>query len=186
MKIWQRNAVVAVVVLFVAVSVYLSWSYNNEVENNRDVPVHNPGNHDVIADVVTDPGDGEITQATTLSPERQAYFAEARLTRQQARDSALTLLNDAAALPAATQESRDEAAAAIIQIAEHAMVEATIEGLVRAQGFVDVVAFISDSRLTLVVAAPDNGLTAVDVARIQNVLQNETPYSLEQISIFEA
>ena len=30
MKLWKRNAVVAAIVLFVCVAVYLNWSYNQE------------------------------------------------------------------------------------------------------------------------------------------------------------
>ncbi|MCL2546514.1 MAG: SpoIIIAH-like family protein [Oscillospiraceae bacterium] len=177
MKIWQRNAVVAVVVLFVAISVYLSWSYNQELDINADVPVHAP----LGGDESTPAGIGE-----TLSTERQAYFAEARLTRQRARDSALAMLNEVNATPASTQEVRDKASEDIRVIAEYAMLEATIEGLIRAQGFADSVAYISESRLTIVVAAPEGGLTAVDVARIKNIALNETSYTIEQISIMEA
>lgn len=32
MKIWKRNMVVAVIMLFVCAAVYLNWSYNQEVE----------------------------------------------------------------------------------------------------------------------------------------------------------
>ena len=179
MKIWQRNAVVAVVVLFVAISVYLSWSYNAELGENTDIPVHAPL------------GGGEDEKNNdngqeTLTADQQAYFAEARLTRQRARDAALTMLNEAVAQPASTQEVRDQAGEDIRIIAEYAMLEATIEGLVRAQGFADSVAFISDSRLTIVVSAPNDGLTAVDVARIKDIALNETSYTIEQITIMEA
>jgi len=179
MKIWQRNAVVAVVVLFVAISVYLSWSYSNDEIANSNVPVHVPlgsGNDDSTA-----PPSGE-----QLTPERQAYFAEARMTRQRARDSALAMLNEVVAEPASTQETRNQAGEDIRLIAEYAMLESTIEGLVRAQGFVDSVAYISDSRLSIVVAAPEDGLTYVDVARIKDIALNETSYTIEQISIMEA
>ena len=30
MKVWKRNAVVAAIVLFVCVAVYLNWSYGRE------------------------------------------------------------------------------------------------------------------------------------------------------------
>ena len=30
MKLWKRNAVVAAIVLFVCVAVYLNWSYQKE------------------------------------------------------------------------------------------------------------------------------------------------------------
>jgi stage III sporulation protein AH len=32
MNIWKRNAVVAVVILFICVAVYLNWSYNKAEE----------------------------------------------------------------------------------------------------------------------------------------------------------
>ena len=33
MKLWKRNAVVAAIVLFVCVAVYLNWSYQKEETN---------------------------------------------------------------------------------------------------------------------------------------------------------
>ena len=36
MKAWKRNAVVAVIVLFVCVAVYLNWSYNQEPAQTAD------------------------------------------------------------------------------------------------------------------------------------------------------
>ena len=182
MKIWQRNAVVAVVVLFVAVSVYLSWSYNQDLEANYGVPVHVP--HGTATEDDDNNSENQGNQA--LTPERQASFAEARMTRQRARDGALAMLNDVVAQPASTQETRDQANEDIRIIAEYAMLEATIEGLIRAQGFSDSVAYISESRLTIVVASPEEGLTSVDVARIKNIALNETSYTLEQITIMES
>ena len=31
-KLWKRNAVVAVVLLFICVGIYLNWSYNQDLE----------------------------------------------------------------------------------------------------------------------------------------------------------
>ncbi len=179
MKIWQRNAVVAVVVLFVAVSVYLSWSYNQDTETNGNVPVYVPQGTSSIQPSVS-PSAG-----AAMSTDDAAYFAEARLTRQQARDSALAILNDAAAQTSTTQEAKDQAAASIQTLADSALTEATIEGLVKAKGYADCVAYISDKKIKLIVAAPESGLTAADVTKIKDICMSEVSSEIGDISIIE-
>lgn len=99
MKLWKRNAVVAAVVLFVCMAVYLNWSYNQEL-TDTDVGkvlgeaalVGAPKEDDLVsADIenTTSIGDGLTTKGNN-------YFASARLNRQQARDAALGLLREAA------------------------------------------------------------------------------------------
>lgn len=183
MKIWQRNAVVAVVVLFVAVSVYLSYTYNREAAENGEVPVYVPQS---TASTLPSDNGSPSTGTVTLSEDRQAYFAEARLTRQRARDSALEVLNEAVGQAASTQEAKDDTLASITKIAGYAMSEATIEGLIKAKGYEDCVVYISEDKISVVVAAPENGLTAADVTKIKDICMRETDYTIGAISILEA
>ena len=175
MKIWQRNAVVATVALFVAVSVYLSWSYNRTPGEESDLPVYQPQN----AAAVTAEQDGLPKQ-----PESN-YFAESRLARQRARDSALAILNEAGSRETAAQDIKDQAAVEIQLLAKHAMAEASVEGLIEAKGFADCVAYITNDRISLVVAAPDGGLTAADVTKIKDICLSETNFGIDEITIIE-
>ena len=132
MKLWKRNAVVAAIVLFVCVAVYLNWNYPNDaadagktlgeaalVGSRTDDPLLGGTNG-------ADPAENTGTQTTD-----SGYFATARLNRQQARDSALNLLQDAAAKEGADQETIDKANMSIQTMANYAVTEAQIEANLR-------------------------------------------------------
>ena len=181
--LWRRNAVVAAVAVFVCAAVYLNWSYGKEEEQVGQ------GLGDPTLVSQSDPLVGQQTGgAGTEGGQAQVtsgYFATARLNRQQARDSALTLLQDAAARQDADQTMRDEANAAIQTMADYTVTEAQIENLVVAKGYADCVAFIGEDSVSLAVAAPEAGLTDADTARIVDVVNQTAGFTAEQIKIIE-
>ena len=126
-----------------------------------------------------------------MNPEQPAgqsgsgYFASARLNRQQARDSALSLLQDAASQEDADETVRLQMNDTIQTMADYTITEAQIENLVTAKGYADCVAFIGEDSLSLAVAAPEGGLTQADTARIVDVVQQTADYSAQQIKIIE-
>jgi len=186
MNIWKRNAVIATVVLFVSVAVFLNWSYG------RGDAEPAAGDYVLFEDTLTGRVlSGEFDAAAmqnhqTVEPavfSNGGYFAAARLNRQQARDTALTILRETAARPTATDDLRSKADEEIGTIAQNALAEARIESLVIAKGFVDCVAFLYDGGADLVVAAPAEGLHAVDVARMADIIISETGLRMENITI---
>lgn len=189
MKLWKRNAVVAAIVLFVCMAVYLNWSYNQEP--TQDVTGKVLGEAALVGpsaqakDPVL-PSDtdqvGEPSPAATGS----SYFASARLNRQQARDSALTLLRQAASEEGVEQTVKDQANQAIQTMANVTVSEAQIENLVTAKGYSDCVAFISDNSVSVVVGAVEGGLTTADTAKIMDIVTGETEFTASQITIIEA
>ena len=105
MKLWKRNAVVAAIVLFVCVAVYLNWSYHKD--NNTDAG-KTLGEAALVGGQTSDPlltggtasaspspsasESGETSgqqEENSTSETGSNYFDSARLNRQQARDSAL-------------------------------------------------------------------------------------------------
>jgi len=185
MNIWKRNAVIATVVLFVSVAVFLNWSYGR----GGDEPAH--GDYVLFEDTLTGrilSGDFDVDAmqdpaADVRAPDGSGYFAVARLNRQQARDTALTILRETSARPTATDDLRSRADDEIGVIALNALSEARIESLVIAKGFTDCVAFLYDGGADLVVAAPPEGLQAVDVARMADIIISETGLNMENITI---
>lgn len=186
-QLWKRNAVVAAIALFVCAAVYLNWNYEQELSAGKTL------GESAMVDGKTDallsgrenqqPGEGENgAQEQNAS---SGYFANARLNRQQARDSALTLLQDAAAGEEADQTMKDQASATIQTMADYTVTEAQIENLVVAKGYTDCVAFIGEQSLSLAVAAPEAGLTEADTARIVDVVGQVTDFSASQIKIIE-
>ena len=113
------------------------------------------------------------------------YFATARLNRQQARDSALSLLQDAAAREDADETVKTQVNDTIQTMADYTVTEAQIENLVIAKGYADCVAFIGEDALSLAVAAPEGGLTEADTAKIVDVVNQSAGFTADQIKIIE-
>ena len=203
MKIWKRNAVVAAIVLFVCVAVYLNWSYQQEESTDVGKTL---GEAALVGAQTSDPlltGQSQTAQPTgtpaaetaqesgdTAGEEGQqsssGYFDAAKLNRQQARDSALSILQEAANDESADQAMREESSRAIQTLAQYTVSEAQIENLITAKGYADCVAFIGDDSVSVVVSQTEGGLTDADVAKITEIVTDETGYEASQVKIIEA
>ena len=186
---WKRNAVVATVLLFVCAAVYLNWRYAGEAADQAA---------EVSSQSQTEGGDstkvlgdaalvgGEVVSAQDDGAAAGSYFDTARLSRQQSRDNALSLLREAAEQEGAEQAAIDEANAAIQTMAGYTVLESQIENLVIAKGYADCVAFMGEDSVSVVVSAAEDGLQTEDVAKITDIVLSETDYTADQIKIMEA
>ena len=189
MSVWKRNAVVLAIVLFVGVAVYLNWSYNNQLTGEGSGTDGSDGKvlgQTTLVNGVEEEQDGETAEGQTEEETGSGYFASARLNRQQARDSALELLQEAAADDKADQKVVDEANASIQTMADDTLSEAQVENLVTAKGYGDCVCFIGEDGVNLVVSSTDQGLSETDIAKIVEIVREETGLSADQIKIIEA
>ena len=192
MNVWKRNAVVAAVVLFVCGAVYLNWSYQKGQSEEAGKTL---GEAELVSMQSADPllkTSPAPSVAPSASPapaatdKKSGYFDAARLNRQQARDSALAILQEAAADTNATETMKAETGEAIQTLADYTVSEAQIENLVTAKGYADCVAFISDGSVSVVVSATEEGLTDADVARITEIVTDETGLEASAITIIQA
>lgn len=192
-QLWKRNAVVAAIALFVCAAVYLNWNYDRQQAESGKVL-----GESALVDSHSDPLLQQEAETAAQSGEEDApqqqsegtaqpsgYFATARLNRQQARDSALALLQDAAAGEDADQAMRDQANETIQTMADYTVTEAQIENLVLAKGYADCVAFIGEKSVSLAVAAPEQGLQQEDTARIVDAVNQVAGFTASQIKIIE-
>lgn len=194
MKVWKRNAVVVAIVLFVGVAVYLNWSYNNQ--SNADPAGESSSGDKILGQTALVNGDTDEAASGETDSELVSgtsgeeltgtgYFASARLNRQQARDNALELLQQAAADENADQAMVDEANASIQVMAAYTMSEAKVENLVTAKGYGDCICFISANSASVVVSSTENGLNQADIAKIVEIVQEETGLAANCITIIE-
>lgn len=178
--LWKKNAVVVAIALFVCAAVYLNWNYEQQAQVGKTL-----GQSTMVGGETDDPlltgGEGVQTAGGTES----SYFATARLNRQQARDSALSLLQEAAAREDADQAVKEQVNLTIQTMADYTVTEAQIENLVVAKGYTDCVAFIGEQSLSLAVAAPEGGLTQTDTAKIVDVVNQTAGFEAAQIKIIE-
>lgn len=174
-KYGKRYAVVAVVLVLVGASVYLNWRYAGNVAETGKILGQ--------AALVNENGEGVSVEGGQTDTDD--YFATARLSRQQARDSAISMLQDAESDENATEDVLNEASQTLQVLASYTVAEAQVENLVTAKGYADCVVFMGTDSCSVVVADED-GLDATDVARIKDIVINETSYTAGQIKIMEA
>ena len=184
-QIWKRNAVVVAIALFVCVAVYLNWNYDQQAQTGKTL-----GQSTMVGAETDDPLlTGTAVEGTASEPvsasEGSDYFSAARLNRRQARDSALSLLQDAAAREDADETVKNQVSDTIQTMADYTVTETQIENLVLAKGYADCVAFIGEESLSIAVSAPEGGLTGADTARIVDVVHQTTGFTAEQIKIIE-
>lgn len=175
----KRNIVVATMAVLVCAAVGLNWKYSTQeaLQQAEETGTKILGE----ATLVSGQEGTELAEDTVY--EGDDYFASARLTRQQARDSAISLLEDAAKQEDADKEVANQASESIQVLASYTLKEAQIENLVTAKGYTDCVAFMGDDSLSIVVSTADGTLNSTDVAKITDIAMTETGYAASAIRI---
>ncbi len=180
MKIWKKNLVAAAVLLTVCGGIYGNWLYSQD---------------QAVADLTDTLDESKIMSAdklvmsednNALSPDATDtmtdYFAAVRLSRQEARDSAVTLLQETMAYG---EDSTTQVSAELEELVNLALCEAQIESLVIAKGYTDCVAYIANDAISIAVASPEGGLQQQDVAVISDIVVTQSDYTMDQIYVVE-
>lgn len=178
MKKTKRNIAIIVVLLFVCAAIYFNWSYNTQW-GKADAEMA------AAEDAATAAVKAEEEAAAASASASDDYFAKARLTRQQSRDEALSLLKSASTAEGASQATIDSAMSAISAMASDSMTETQIENLLLAKDFSECVVYITDEGITVAVPAPADGLSTAQVATITDTIVKETDYTAPQIKVIE-
>lgn len=178
MKTWKKNIVAAAVLLTVCGGIYANWVYSQD-QAVSDLTDTLDENKILSADKLVMAGDESVvSDKNTMSD----YFAAVRLSRQEARDNAVSLLQEAMAYG---DENAAQSSAELESLVNTALCEAQIESLVIAKGYTDCVAYIADNAISVAVAAPEGGLQQPDVAVISDIIINQSEYTMDQIYVVE-
>lgn len=181
MKIWKKNLVAAAVLVTVCTGIYMNWLYTEQqtaVDLTDAIDAEK-----VMSDELLELEDVQVLSDSEAVNTSQDYFAAVRLSRQQARDSAVNLLQEAMAY--SDQTKAVESSAQLDDIVQTALTEAQIESLVIAKGYLDCVAYMSNDGISVAVSTPEGGLVAEDVAVIADIVMTQSEYTLDEIRIVE-
>jgi len=183
-KLWKRNAVVGAVLALVVAAIVLNGRYAGNVAEAEDAGKLLGQATEVIAEDA-DATEAAETPEPSAGAEPSDYFAAARLSRRQARDSALALLQEAGASEELDEASAGEVAKGIEALAGYTLAEAQIESMITAKGYDDCVVFLSDGGASVVVSTATDGLQTEDVAKITDLVKQETGLAASAIKILE-
>ena len=188
MKTWRispklkRNIMVLSVLAFVGAAAYLNWSYNQRWGSSDSTMADREDEMTTAVNALLgEDRAADAAQTASVS----GYFSQARLTRQQSRDQALSLLESAACAEGATAETIDAAMREITQMANWSLTESRIESELLAKEFADCVVYLSAEGCTVVVPAPNSGLGQAEVARITDAVISNTELTAAQINVIE-
>ncbi len=194
----KNSAVAAVITLLLVVAVYLNWSYskNTPEDSMTAASATAAETADAASDsaVLSDAGRfaenawdmGTGAEGSAAVTKLSEYFSNARLSRQQSKDEALTILQTTLSDENASDDAKTNAEETIAAMANNSISESRIESLVIAKGFTDCVAIIDGKTVSVVVSTPGESLIGSDVAKIKDIVIAETQVSADQIRIIEA
>ena len=185
MKVWKKNLVAAAILVTVCAGIYVNWLYTEDktaasLENTLDTQKVMNEDSLVLSGDMEAIASGEDAASTATD-----YFAAVRLSRQQARDNAVNLLQEAMAYSGSESSKDVESAMELEEIVQTALSEAQIESLIIAKGYADCVAYMSGEGISVAVSAPEGGLQQADVAVIADIVMTQSDYSLDDIRVVE-
>lgn len=176
-KNMKRNLIVMGSVLLIGGAVWLNWAlFSNAESKDYDPAYYTSGQ----------PQEGDASEAgsnNTADGSEDSYFAMAQIDRSRARDEAMEVLNQITASTEASEEAKSEAYAAIEQMALDIENEANIETLMKAKGFEECVAVISNNAATVIVRS--DGLMPSDLAQITEIVYEQAMIDPVNITVVE-
>lgn len=178
-KNWKKNLLATAVLVTVCGGIYLNWRYTSN--NGATELVNTLDEQKVMSEDLLVMSD--ITDVLQVDNTVTDYFAAVRLSRQQARDSAVSLLQEAMAYSDGSEA--EQSPNQLEQIVQTALCEAQIESLVIAKGYADCVAYMSESGISVAVASPEGGLQEDDVARIADIVISQSNLGMDKIHVVE-
>lgn len=167
----KRNLIILGAIALIVGAVFLNWVLFADAADPYE-PSDPSGN-------VTEGPGSQVDNPST----EDSYFAMAQLNRTNAYDTAYNTLLAVTTSATATEEAKEAAFMEITTLASNKQAEANIETLIKAKGFEECVAVISDGHIDIVVKS--DGLAANQRAQIQEIVLKQADIAPSDITIIE-
>lgn len=176
-KINKRTWVTCSAVLIIGIAVLLNVLFLPKSNDNTADGVISPtiNLNDISASI----------EEQDQSAEKVDVFAEMTLTRKQARDEAIDVLNTLANNSSASIDAKNSAYEDIEVLAACIESETNIESLIKAKGFVDCVAVISNDNASIVIKT-EEALAPNQIAQISEIVYEQAGILPVNLNIIES
>ena len=115
----------------------------------------------------------------------QSFFEEARLARTKARDEAMDSLQKSLKKASLTEQEKTDLTARLTQEVDAITQESDVEALIKAKGFVDCVAYVSEGKVNITVMTSGDRLTADEVTQIRDIVLSKCNVTAQNITVVE-
>ena len=176
MIIGKKQIILASLVVGLGLAVYVNYQFAQTDSLLAGSTLENEKNY----------GDAQLVDAGDSALEGEdgeAYFAEAKVTRQRTRDESVETLKAMMADAAVDPDIKAEMALKATEIAQSIETEGKIENLIKAKGFADCMVYYDTEQVDVVVRS--DGLEPEQVSQMKDIILQETDVPVENISIVE-
>lgn len=181
MIIGKKQIVLAGLTVLLGVAVYVNYLYSTADVSIADSESREASNYGDVRFVSSqNVGGQEINVSSTDS---DAYFAQARLDKQQSRDEAVEVLQSFYFGGDSTADELEVIARDVAAVSSYIETESRVENLLKAQGFTEALCYLSDSAANVIVKT--EGLDTAQAAQIKSTLLGEIAIPAENITIVE-
>lgn len=164
-KIGKRNLIIVLAVVLVGAAVWVNWAV---IANTKGGGFDGYDQSAGMDNSYTGVG-GNTSDET----ENGDWYTSAQVSRTQARDEALEVLQSVVNDESATEEAKAAAYSDITKLAKNMESETNIETLVIAKGFEKCVAVVNDNDASIIVSAA-NELTPAQLSQINEIVYTQS------------
>lgn len=180
MLVFKRNQIVITALIVVILCAgYLNFRYNKAklTSVNTEAPigtayfVDNSKNQDASS-----------TENLPVAKINGDYFIVTRAEKEKTRDEQKEMLNNIVNNKNSSKEAKTKAEAELLKLTKNVEKEMIIEGVLKGKGFSDILAFINDNKIDIIVK-DDTNILPSQQAMILDIVTRETGISAENVKI---
>ncbi|HNW04728.1 MAG TPA: SpoIIIAH-like family protein [Oscillospiraceae bacterium] len=168
----KKHVIVAALVMVLTAAVYVNYLYSVGEFDLTPTGTKNYGDSLLVA-----------TGADDVVMDADAYFSEARISKEQNRDEAVETIQNLSVTENLTEEQLAQLTQQASAIAASMELETKLESLIKAKGFEDCLVYITNEYADVIVKT--EGLLAAEAAAIKESILQETEVPVENITIVE-
>jgi len=192
MFVIKRNqVVVTALAVMIAAAGYLNFQENRGSQGNQTaLQLTEEGDvtalveHSALPDDVETAeteGDGAAVFVSANTAESSAYFAEAKLDREQSRAKQKDILNDMLENKNISQEQKEKCTESMLELQQKIEKETAAEAMIKSKGFKE--AYVRMDETTVDVVVDQDALTDAEVAQIEDIVKRKTGMDASKIRI---
>lgn len=169
----KKQLILAALVVMLAAAIYINWQFNT---NGTGDKVTSASDNNL--------GDAEYVGTNSAEiddKDEHPYFSSARAEREEARDELLDELEEIQKDLNNSDEAITGAVNKQVEIMAYIETEKNIETLVKAKGFKDCLAIVSEEGINVIVLSDE--LNNAEILQIQDIVVSQKKVSLDSIKI---
>lgn len=189
MKRRKQGLTLLTLAVALGVAVYLNWEYAKTADESivTDAEVQTVSVVDEL-NTEAEPVDKNYGEAQLVSVSKKSssdFFDQARLSRTKTRDEALDSLKKSLKGSGLSIDEKEKLTQELSQEIGNSNTENEIETMIKAKGFADCVAFISEGKVNITVMTSSGQLQADEVAQIRDIVLSKCDVSAQDICVVE-